>query len=238
VIEGKRVLAVVPARSGSKGIPDKNIRRLAGTTLIGWAGRVLAQLDWLDRKIISTDSKDYAEEGRLHGLEVPFLRPGELSQDFSSAIDTLVHALTECERIDGGRFDIVLIVEPTSPLRTAQDVEAVTRLLIKSGADSAVSVSAVPSKHHPAKVFRLEDQHLRFFAAAGAGVIARQSLEPLYSRNGVCYSLTRECVLNKRQIITEQTVGYLIDRHVVNIDEEIELEWAEFLLARQTRVER
>lgn len=232
MLEGKRILAVVPARSGSKGVPDKNVRRLLGTTLIGWAGRCLASLDWLDGKVISTDSAEYAAEGERHGLDAPFLRPRELATDDAGAVDTMAHALHEAERFYATVFDMVLIVEPTSPLRVPADLEGAIRLLIETGADSAVCVSPLDSKYHPRKVLRSGGGRITFYEKEGASVVARQSLDRLYYRNGVCYALTRGCLLEKRTIFSDDTVPYVVDRQIVNIDEPLELEYAEFLMRK------
>src|SRR3989304_2034118 len=121
--QGKNILAVVPARSGSKGIPDKNMRHVKGISLIGHAGLCLQQLKWIDAKIISTDSSSYAKEGERYGLAAPFLRPAELSSDTATAVETIAHAIKEADAHYAKRFDIVLIVEPTSPLRQARDIE-------------------------------------------------------------------------------------------------------------------
>src|SRR5687768_15190708 len=109
MIEERRVLAVVPARAGSKGVAHKNMRQLHGLSLIGWAGRILGQLEYLDARVISTDSADYAAEGERHGLAAPFLRPPELSTDVATGLDTVAHALGEMEARTGKPFDIVLI---------------------------------------------------------------------------------------------------------------------------------
>ena len=98
---GKRILAVVPARSGSKGVRDKNARLIGGKTMIQRAAEVLSVLDWVDFKVISTDSRAYAEMAQKHGLDAPFLRPKHLSADGSGAIETVEHALVECEKITG-----------------------------------------------------------------------------------------------------------------------------------------
>lgn len=234
MLEGKRILAVVPARSGSRGIPDKNMAPLGGTSLIGRAGDCLAQLTWLDATVISTDSRAYADEGTRHGLRAPFLRPAELASDTAGAVDTMIHALNECEREDGVTYDVVLIVEPTSPLRRPEDVEGCTRLLLDTGADSVVAVSPLPSKSHPAKIFACEDGVLTFYEERGADVVNRQELEgDLCFRNGVCYALSRECLMEKRSVVTDDTRAYVIDREIVNIDEPFELELAEFLLTRE-----
>lgn len=232
MLNGKTILAVVPARSGSKGIPDKNMRTLGGVSLIGRAGDTLSALSWLDYAVISTDSQVYADEGKAHGLMAPFLRPADLSGDKAGAVETMIHAIEEVERNEGVTIDIALIVEPTSPMRLPRDIEAATRLLITSGADSVVAVSKLDTKAHPGKALRVDGDRLGFYEARGAGVVARQSLEPLFFRNGVCYALTRDTLVNKNTIFTEHTLPLLIERPLVNIDEPIDLDWAEFLLSK------
>ncbi|HEX8911198.1 MAG TPA: acylneuraminate cytidylyltransferase family protein [Humisphaera sp.] len=231
MFDGSSVLAVVPARSGSKGIRDKNLATIGGTSLIGIAARVLADCPSVDVRVLSTDSEAYADEGRRHGLAVPFLRPPHLSHDAATAVDTMAHAVEESERHFGSRFDVVLIVEPTSPLRTAADVEACIRRLVETGTDSAVAVSPVPAKFHPLKVLKGgADGRLDFYEQKGAAVTGRQQLAGgLYFRNGVCYALTRACLMDRRTIFTENTVPVVIERTVVNIDDPEELEWARFL---------
>lgn len=232
MLDGKTILAVVPARSGSKGVKDKNMRELGGTSLIGRAGKTLSALPWLDHAVLSTDSAAYAAEGEAHGLKAPFLRPADLSGDRAGAVETMIHAIEEVERLEQTRIDVALIVEPTSPMRLPQDLEAATRLLVESGADSVVTVSKLDTKAHPAKALNIRNERLGFYESRGAGVVSRQSLEPLFFRNGVCYALTRECLVDKQTIFTEHTLPLLIERHLVNIDEPIDFEWAEFLLSK------
>ena len=231
-MDGRRVLAVVPARSGSKGIPHKNLRPLRGTSLIGWAGRVLGNVSLIDRRIISTDSPDYAREGERYGLDAPFLRPPELSGDRAGAVETMQHAVREMEARDGTAYDVVLIVEPTSPFRLPDDVERCARRLLEPGVDSAVTVSPLPTKAHPHKALRLDGDNLTFYESAGRGVVARQSLETLYFRNGVCYALTRRCLMELGVIFGPVCRAEVTAHPVANIDEEWELEWAEWQLNR------
>lgn len=231
--QGQRVLAVVPARSGSQGIPDKNLQRLNGTSLIGWAGRVLEPLTWIDRRLISTDSPVYAQEGARYGLEAPFLRPAHLSTDEAGAVETVQHAVTSVEAATGERFNLIVVVEPTSPLRLPDDVEQTVQRLVASGADSAVTVSPLPSKAHPLKVLRLTGEQLAFYLDGGRAVVGRQHLEPLYWRNGVCYALTRSCLLEQATFFGRRCVAVPIAHLVVNIDEPWELEWAQCALDRK-----
>ncbi len=229
MIEGLRVLALVPARSGSKGIPDKNMALLGGLSLIARAGKVLAEIPWIDRRIISTDSQRYADEAKRYGLEAPFLRPAELSVDTAGALETFVHALESCEQAEGCRYDFLIVTEPTSPFREPTDIEATMKALLSAGADSAVTVSRIDTKTHPYKVFSITDGRLRYFSEEGKRITARQALEPLYARNGLCYGFRRETLLTKRALITDNTVSVITHRPVVNIDEPLDLLWAEFL---------
>jgi len=226
------ILAVVPARSGSKGICNKNMRTLNGISLIGRAASILLsdECRWIDNTIISTDSETYADEARRNGLEAPFLRPSKLSGDSAGAIETMIHALEAAEKHYSRRYDIILIVEPTCPLRQAVDICKAADLLIESCADSVVTVSKADTKFHPHKMLRLTESQLEFYDPAGALVTARQSLENLYYRNGACYALTRACLLDRRSFFTENTRGLLIERDLVNIDEPIDLEFAHFLV--------
>ena len=230
MFEDQRVLAVVPARSASKGIPNKNMQPLAGTSLIGWAGKVLAQLPWIDCRILSTDSEAYAAEGRQFGLEAPFLRPDALSTDTASGVDVVEHALKSMETLSKQVFDVILIIEPTSPLRTAADIEQTTRCLLNAKADSAVTVSPLPSKFHPLKVLQIDRTQLGFYTKQGRSIVNRQSLPPLYWRNGVCYAVRRCCLLEQHTVFGQRCVAVVIEHPVVNIDEPWELEWAQYQL--------
>jgi CMP-N-acetylneuraminic acid synthetase len=230
---GKRVLAVVPARSGSKGIRDKNMKILGGLSLIARAAECLNELDWLDVKVLSTDSNRYADEGKKYGLQVPFLRPDVLSSDIATAIDTMVHALQESEKVFDIEFDILLIIEPTSPFRIASDIEGVCRELVENNADSVVCVSPLDAKCHPAKALIIKNSKLQHYEQRGKGITARQQLETLYARNGICYAVTKECLLNNKEIVTDKTRAFLIERYIVNIDNPIDIEWAEFLIQHE-----
>ena len=158
------------------------------------------------------------------------MRPDNISGDNATAVDTIIHAVEQAENYYKNIFDIILIIEPTSPYRTKGDIYGATQLLINSSADSVVCVAPIDTKNHPYKVLKiLNNGVLGYFDKKGKKVFARQQLETFYARNGICYALTRDCVMLKRSIITEKTAPYIIDHYVVNIDDPIDLEWAEFL---------
>ena len=150
-------------------------------------------------------------------------------------METVLHALETCEQLDGRTYGLIILAEPTSPLREPGDIEVTVRTLVKTGADSAVTMSPIDTKCHPAKIFAITDGLLKFHTPVGETVTRRQQLEPLYSRNGLCYCFRRETLLMKQALITQNTVPVLTERSVVNIDEPVDLLWAQFLIDRDRK---
>ena len=234
MIDGLRVLAVVPARGGSKGLPRKNLLPLGGVPLVGRVGQVVKACPSIDRAVVSTDDEDIAAAAEASGLEAPFRRPEDLSGDRIGDVDVLRHALAATEADDGSHYDIVVMLQPTSPLRTAEQVERTLHRLVEDDLDAVWTVSPTDGKAHPVKQLRLEDDLLRFDHPNGAGVVARQELAPLWHRNGIAYAL-RRATLEAGALLGARTGAVIIDGPVANIDDALDLEWAEFLLARERR---
>jgi len=218
MIAGKRILAVVPARGGSKGIKLKNLAHFSGKPLIVWAAEFANSLEYIDRYIGSTDHPEISRLAIKHGLPCPFVRPQDLSGDRVSDVDVLIHALQTMETMDDTRYDLVVMLQPTSPLRYPSDIKHLLDLLIESGADSALTVSLTDLKFHPLKQLTLDDGRVEYFDPAGANIIARQQLRSTYHRNGVGYAVTRECLLEQSAVIGADCRALIIDRPVLNID--------------------
>lgn len=236
MFEGRRVLAVVPARGGSKGIPLKNLRTVGGIPLVALAGQVAAAVPGIDRSVVSTDHEEIAKVAQGAGLAAPFRRPESLSGPTIGDLDVLGHALTAMESLDGVTYDIVLMLQPTSPSRTAAHVERTMRCLVDGNFDAVWSVSETDSKGHPFKQLVVGDGGaLTYYDDRGAAIVARQQLSPVYHRNGIAYAFTRECLLVQKTIHGRKCGAVVIDEPVANIDTELDLEWAEFLLERQRR---
>jgi len=218
MIAGKRILAVVPARGGSKGIKLKNLAHFSGKPLIVWAAEFANNLEYIDRHIGSTDHPEISRLAIEYGLPCPFVRPKDLSGDRVSDVDVLIHALQTMETMDDTRYDLVVMLQPTSPLRRPSDIKQLLDLLIETGADSALTVSLTDLKFHPLKQLTLDDGRVEYFDAAGANIIARQQLRSTYHRNGVGYAVTRECLLEQSAVIGANCRALVIDRPVLNID--------------------
>jgi CMP-N,N'-diacetyllegionaminic acid synthase len=226
------VLAVVPARAGSKGVPGKNERPLAGKTLVARAAEAARASGVVERAVLSTDSERIAELGREAGLEVPFLRPAELAADDSPMQPVIEHALLEVER-GGFRPDAVLVLQPTAPLRTGDHVARAVRLLEETGADSVVSVVEIPRHLSPQYAMRISGDRLEAFLPEGAGITRRQDVEPAYSRDGTVYLVRRDVLVVRHDLYGADCRPLVLDAaESVNIDSPEDWAAAEALLCR------
>jgi len=232
MLEGRRILVVVPARGGSKGIKLKNLRPIHGVPLVAMAGAVVRQLDFVDRAVVSTDHEEIARVAVESGLEAPFLRPAEIAGDRIGDWDVLTHALLAVEQEEGRAYDLVVMLQPTSPSRRPEHVRDAIRQLIADDLDAVWTVSETDSKGHPLKQLTI-DAHgaMDYYDPAGANIIARQQLTPVYHRNGIAYVITRSCLLEQKTIKGRRTGALVIDGPVANIDTEFDLRLAEMLLS-------
>jgi CMP-N,N'-diacetyllegionaminic acid synthase len=218
VRQGRRILVVVPARGGSKGVPLKNLRPVAGTPLVARVGQLVQELDWVDRAVVSTDHAVIAKTARDAGLEAPFYRPEKLSGDRIGDLEVLTHALLACEEDDGQRYDVVVMLQPTSPLRRAEHVSQTLDALLDGDLDSVWTVSPSEVKAHPLKQLRFASGKLELWDPAGAAIIARQQLEPVYHRNGVAYAVTRGCLLEQKTLLGKRASAVIQDEPMISID--------------------
>ena len=239
MFEGRRVLVVVPARGGSQGVKLKNLREVGGVPLVARAGHIATALDFADRCIVSTDHAEIARVASGSGLAAPFVRPETLSGPAISDLQVLTHAIEAMEHIDGVPYDIVLMLQPTSPSRTVKHVRDTVALLVRGGFDAVWSVSESDSKAHPLKQLTIGDgDNLDYYDPRGAMIVARQQLQPVYHRNGIAYAFTRACLLGQKTIKGARTGALIVEGPVVNIDTELDLEWANFLHQRSAATTR
>lgn len=232
---GRSVLAVIPARGGSKGIPRKNLCVVGGSTLVGRALHFARELEWIDRVVLSTDSEEIAEEGRRHGVEVPTLRPVELATDTVRSVEVWRHAWLAAEEEAGHRFDVSLLLQPTSPLRTAEDAERTIASLIDGDHLAAATVSRTPGHFTPEKTLTVtRERVLASYLPAERTQSIRQLIPPYFHLNGHCYGAQRRTVVDAGTLLEDDCVAVEIERPVVNIDEPFDLELADWLLARES----
>ncbi len=228
-----RIIGVVPARGGSKGLPGKHLRPLAGRPLIAWTFDAARASRMLDRVVLSTDDDAIAQVAREHGVEVPFMRPATLATDDAPMLDVLVHAVSELTAA-GDAPDAVVLLQPTSPLRTAAHIDDAVRLLESSGADAVVSVVPVPHRFNPVSVMRLDGDRL-LPVTDGPAVTRRQDKPLVYARNGPAVVAVRTHVLvDGRSLYGRDTRALpMSEPDSVDIDTEWDLAVAELALARR-----
>jgi CMP-N,N'-diacetyllegionaminic acid synthase len=230
MIGNQRVLAVVPARGGSKGIPLKNLRPVLGVPMVARVGEIVRALPMIDRAVVSTDHEEIARVAETSGLAAPFRRPPEISGDRIGDWDVLFHALHETERLDGITYDIVVMLQPTSPLRRPEHVRAAIEMLVEGSWDAVWTLSETDSKEHPLKQLTVTAGELDYYDPAGKAIIARQQLKPVYHRNGIAYAITRDCLLNQGAIKGRRTGGLVLEGHFVSIDTEWDIALVEFIM--------
>jgi CMP-N,N'-diacetyllegionaminic acid synthase len=223
-MERMTTAALIPARGGSKGIPRKNILPFCGKPLIQWSIDVALQSPFIDRVIVSTDDLEISELALTAGAEVPFLRPDELATDSAPGISTVLHALSQLPDVND-----LLLLQPTSPLRSCEDIVSIFQIRQQLGSESAVSV--VQSPKHPALMYAMNDMKILDPVLRTSSASCRQQLSDVFALNGALYLASRSFLLREKALVTSQTVGYVMPRErSVDIDTPLDWQWAEFLM--------
>ncbi len=218
-----KILAIIPARGGSKGVPRKNIRQLAGKPLIGWTIETALTSPSIERVIVSTDDDEIASIARGFGAEIPFLQPKELALDHVPDFPVCAYALQWLDTHEAYRPDIVVWLRPTAPLRRVKDIEAVIDKLTKTGADSVRSVT--PASHHPYWMKKLDGDKLTPFMEGGfdeRNYPQRQTLPPVYYLNGVVDATLARNVTQRNFLFGGDMRGYVIEDFSPDMDTELD----------------
>lgn len=226
MIDGKRVLGVIPARGGSKGIPGKNIRPLGGKPLIAWTIEAGKRSAHLDRLVLSSDDDDIARVAEECGCEVPFRRPAELARDDTPGVEPPLHALA---MLPG--YDYVVLLQPTSPFRIAADIDACLEKCVAEKAPACVSV--VEASQSPYWTYIMTVQGRLRPCVKDAPVFARrQDVPPAYVLNGAVYAAEAAYLNEKRSFLGEETVAHIMPRErSPDLDTMLDWQFAEFMMA-------
>ncbi|MDP3871348.1 MAG: acylneuraminate cytidylyltransferase family protein [Methyloversatilis sp.] len=224
MIDGATVLAIIPARGGSKGVPGKNIRRAGGKPLIAWTIEAASASSLIDRVVLSSDDEKIINVARAHGCEVPFVRDLALAGDDTPAIDVVVDVLDRC-----GDPTWVVLLQPTSPLRTAADIDGAIRLCVAREAFSCVSVCAV--QQSPYWMFQLSDDHRLLPLFPEAAITRRQDLPEVHALNGAVYVARADWLRQERRFVASGTIGYEMPlERSLDIDTESDFMHLKYLL--------
>ena len=210
----KKILGLIPARGGSKGLPGKNIKPLLGIPLIAWTVKQALRSKYLDRVIVSTDSMEIARAAKKYGAEIPFMRPKELAADKSNIIDTVLHALSYFEK-SGINFDYLALLETTSPLRKDNDIDKAIKKLIDCGgkAESLVSVGKIALEHPEYAKIITGNNRVKPYACNGRRPTAlRQKLPDAYFPYGVIYLSKVSAIKKYNAVYPGRIWPYVIER--------------------------
>jgi CMP-N,N'-diacetyllegionaminic acid synthase len=234
---GVNILGVIPARGGSKGIAGKNLRRVAGTTLVGHAIAAARESRMLTAFLVSTDSAEIATVAASGGAPVPFRRPPALATDEAPTTGVLQHALELYEREHRVAVHSVVTLQPTTPLRTARDIDAALEhyLAHQPEADSLISVCEA-SQMHPRTLYTPRGEWLEAMVEGQSTLTRRQDFDRVLWRNGAIYVTRRDLLMDGKRIVGQTPLFYEMPRECsVNIDEPFDLALAEWILSHRTR---
>lgn len=230
-----RVLGVITARGGSKGVPRKNIRPLGGKPLIAWTIEAANGAKLLTDCIVSTDDAEIAEVSKRCGGRAPFMRPAELATDAAKSIPVVLHALEWMREHEAAEFDAVMILQPTSPFRTAEDIDACIATLEETGADSVMSMVKLTDMSL-AKLKRLDgDRIIPYVETEGTESRSRHDLPDVYKRNCAIYLTRAACLLRNDLFGVDSRAHVMPDDRSIDINTPLDFAFAEFLAERRSR---
>ena len=239
MIDGKRILGLIPARGGSKGLPRKNILPFCGKPLVLWPVEAAQKSSFVDRILVSTDDPEIAGVVASSGIEVPFLRPSQLATDTASSADVITHTLTWLEHRKE-LYDFIILLEPTSPFTESEDIDEALKLLSENGrcADSIVSISRVQSTHPEFDVVLGDSGLIKPYSRDHFGVPKRrQEIEPIYFLDGSLYASDVKTFKAKKTFCHDRTLGYIVPKwRAIEIDDQIDWICAEAIMAKLSEI--
>lgn len=223
------MLAIIPARSGSKGVPKKNIKELAGAPLISYTIKAAKKSEFITRVIVSTDSEEIADVARKYGAEVPFLRPAELATDDAKAIDVYLYTIERLNLENDEQINEFLVLLPTSPLRNYMDIDQAIKIFKKKNADSVISVTE--TEYPPQWIKRISEKGVLEDYFQGMNNLNRQEYEKTYIPNGAIYIFKYNVLKKEYNYYTDKTYPYIMPNiRSIDIDTPLDFMIAEYLI--------
>ncbi len=236
-LQNVKILGITLARGGSKSVPRKNIRPILGIPLIAYTIAEAQRSRLITRYVVSTDDEEIRQVALKYGADVPFLRPAEFSTDTASSVGALQHAVNWVEQEEGERYDYVIELMCTNPMKTVEDIDACIDKLVSTRADSVIAVHRLED-HHPLRIKKIVDDRIVDFCLPETPESRRQDLKPdAYVRSGSIYALRRDHLMvdGRRYGSVESRPYILSEERAVNVDTEIDFLIAEHLMSRAPR---
>lgn len=231
MIGNKTVLAIIPARGGSKGVPRKNIRELGGKPLLAWTIEEAKKSKYIDQLVLSSEDAEIIAVAQKWGCEVPFVRPQELAQDDTPSIDPVLHVIEKLPQ----KYDYVVLLQPTSPLRLVIDIDTCIELIIEKNSQSCVSITE-PEKS-PMWMYKMDNNSrvLENLIQQDKEIHRRQDLPPIYALNGAVYVTQCAYLCKSKKFIGQNTIGYVMPlERSLDIDTELDFSFISFILSQPT----
>jgi N-acylneuraminate cytidylyltransferase/CMP-N,N'-diacetyllegionaminic acid synthase len=232
-----KILCIIPARGGSKGIPYKNVKLLNGKPLLAYTAESAKNSRFINRIVLTTDDKNIFDLGIKLGIEVPFLRASYLAKDDTPSLPVFENTLLELYKIDSYKPDIIIILQPTSPLRTSKHIDEALELFIATKCDSLVSICDVPHNMNPYSIMKLNKNNLlERFLEFDENSNLRQKKPKFVARTGAAiYIFNYDCLMKKKSIYGDSIIGYKMDKiSSIDIDDEIDWEIASHFITKRT----
>lgn len=228
------ILGLIPARGGSKAIPRKNIVNLAGKPLLAYTCEAALSSQRLTRIILNTDDPEIAAVGLKYGVEAPFMRPAQLAEDDAPILPVLQHAVQWLDANQGFYTDVLVLLQPTSPLRRSEHIDAAVDLLLGSGADTVVSVQEVPHQYNPVSLMQVDDQGCLRTFLEGEMILRRQDKPRVYARNGPAILALQRRTLDSGRLYGDKVMPYIMSPlESIDIDDHDDLTLVEALIQSQ-----
>ena len=239
MLNNRRVLGIIPARAGSKGLPGKNTKHFCGKPLIAYAIEAGSSCEYIDNLIVSTDSEEIAEIARTLGAHVPFMRPSNLALDITLSSDVIIHALDFFKNNMDQIFDYVILIEPTSPLRDSTDLTQAMKTLLKHDTAKSIVGICLTENQHPNYLYKLQnDDNLVKYDKSNKTISRRQDLDKVYFVEGSLYISDVDYFRQKNTFYHDKTIGYVLPKwKSIEIDDIFDFIIAEALYLNKDKFE-
>jgi CMP-N-acetylneuraminic acid synthetase len=225
MIKGLKVLAIIPARGGSKGIPRKNLKSVGGKSLLAWTSDEAKHSKYIDRLVLSSEDPEIINESKKIGLDVPFVRPTDLAMDTTPGVDPVIHAI---QMLPG--YDIIILLQLTSPLRTVEDIDGALELMVEKNAPALVSVTEA-NKSPYWMVSITDDGLMKPVINTDLPITRRQDLPKAYSLNGAIFISKPDFLIEKKTYLTPETQVFVMPQNrSIDLDTELDFKILDILL--------
>ena len=211
--KNKTFLAIIPARGGSKGLPGKNIKNLCGKPLIAWSIESGLKSNYIDKVMVTTDDEEIATISKNYGADVPFLRPCEFSTDIATSFDVIRHTLNYYKNKLNKKFDYIVLLEPTSPLREVSDIDNAIEKLLNSTADSIVGICKTEDQNPAFLVHKSPNEYISGYEQKEMRVLRRQDIRNVYFFEGTIYISKTDILKEKETFYHSNTIGYVVPKY-------------------------